>query len=931
MANNYYNFGGPFIPNTKVRSGQVNPEFAGVESGFDLLPSASDALTRGVAELGIDVQGGTVNEFDVAMPDTRLSNQEGDLVVFRATHTNDGPIVINVDTIGDIAAVEFDGSAFAGGELVTGRVYEFRYDNANTQFVLSQSTDAANQAISAEDWAIRPEDDPVPVSSGGDGATTFSALHWSAKSAAFGGGLDFAGDHNAGSGDPASPATGNPLYRIITSGGVITGAGQVEIGDDIYWNGTDWNRINNQPGSFVQGTSVDDPTAPGSFDSNFQWQNANGAPLANVGFNAGQSFDINNVVHGGGLRLRGENGAGSLETYLQGSAGSGTLLMFAGVQKFATAVAGAIINDSTTNDPTAGLGQSALINLRNGSFATVADFGFTGASTTLRVKSAVHGGPLELVGETTAGVERVLFFHDPDTVGPVFEGILDNDPALNFQNQDARITFRNPSADDIWAMGFLDGDDDLIIQSFNEGGHFVARGEPAGGAVRVLWDIDPNSDFELYANDNVALTLFGSQSRSNSDSTSNVWSFITNNNTDFVGLVEADPGEFLIAGDDVSIRVAIYATDFTVDQPLMATFDADTGLSQLYFASAGGASKVSIRTQDEGIEVVGDSTTNVELEMFALDGTTSLAMLRHVAGSVRLEPQVNNEGVSIFSRSVGGVLQQSFQAVNNGTAQIYHQGNIRALTSATGFAVHGSAVNAVNLTLEDSAGTDMLTVIGTAGFMTFNSPIDSAEIRFTGNNSVSASNILMNLDPDGSADLYHLGLLRAYTGLEAWLLHSEVTDAPSAGLSQEGSFILENVNSLEAARFGFIGTTTVLRMRSSVVSGIIQIEGLDSGSGQATMLQGSPDGATALFHAVDNVSAARTLAIASGGFEVNNTLTGAGFERVLTIADRTSAAVYTPTNVVTTRTYDANATSIDELADVLGTLIADLQAIDVIQ
>lgn len=37
------------------------------------------------------------------------------------------------------------------------------------------------------------------------------------------------------------------------------------------------------------------------------------------------------------------------------------------------------------------------------------------------------------------------------------------------------------------------------------------------------------------------------------------------------------------------------------------------------------------------------------------------------------------------------------------------------------------------------------------------------------------------------------------------------------------------------------------------------------------------------------------------------------------------SAAYVPTNVTTDRVYDANATTIDELADVLGTLIADLQ------
>lgn len=37
-------------------------------------------------------------------------------------------------------------------------------------------------------------------------------------------------------------------------------------------------------------------------------------------------------------------------------------------------------------------------------------------------------------------------------------------------------------------------------------------------------------------------------------------------------------------------------------------------------------------------------------------------------------------------------------------------------------------------------------------------------------------------------------------------------------------------------------------------------------------------------------------------------------------------AAYTPTNVSADRSYDANSTTTDELADVLGTLIADLQA-----
>lgn len=41
-------------------------------------------------------------------------------------------------------------------------------------------------------------------------------------------------------------------------------------------------------------------------------------------------------------------------------------------------------------------------------------------------------------------------------------------------------------------------------------------------------------------------------------------------------------------------------------------------------------------------------------------------------------------------------------------------------------------------------------------------------------------------------------------------------------------------------------------------------------------------------------------------------------------------AAYTPTNVTTDRSYDADATTLDEVADVLGTLIADLQSLGLI-
>jgi hypothetical protein len=56
--------------------------------------------------------------------------------------------------------------------------------------------------------------------------------------------------------------------------------------------------------------------------------------------------------------------------------------------------------------------------------------------------------------------------------------------------------------------------------------------------------------------------------------------------------------------------------------------------------------------------------------------------------------------------------------------------------------------------------------------------------------------------------------------------------------------------------------------------------------------------------------------------------TDAAFTLVQDVVKQTNA--YTPTNVVTDRSFNANATTTDELADVLGTLIADLQSAGVI-
>jgi phage baseplate assembly protein gpV len=49
------------------------------------------------------------------------------------------------------------------------------------------------------------------------------------------------------------------------------------------------------------------------------------------------------------------------------------------------------------------------------------------------------------------------------------------------------------------------------------------------------------------------------------------------------------------------------------------------------------------------------------------------------------------------------------------------------------------------------------------------------------------------------------------------------------------------------------------------------------------------------------------------------------------VAPAARAAAYTVSNLTTDRTYDCNATTVNELADVLGTLIADLTTYGLLQ
>jgi hypothetical protein len=96
-----------------------------------------------------------------------------------------------------------------------------------------------------------------------------------------------------------------------------------------------------------------------------------------------------------------------------------------------------------------------------------------------------------------------------------------------------------------------------------------------------------------------------------------------------------------------------------------------------------------------------------------------------------------------------------------------------------------------------------------------------------------------------------------------------------------------------------------------------------------------------------DITALLTLGVGATANTLTPSATGITFSQAITItgaldhdgtnigffgtAPAAQAAAYTPTNVSTDRAYDADSTTLHEIADVLGTLIADLQTYGLIQ
>lgn len=167
---------------------------------------------------------------------------------------------------------------------------------------------------------------------------------------------------------------------------------------------------------------------------------------------------------------------------------------------------------------------------------------------------------------------------------------------------------------------------------------------------------------------------------------------------------------------------------------------------------------------------------------------------------------------------------------------------------------------------------------------------EGGAIELIGQATGGGEQVLFGGDPDGAADLYYDGVIKAITETTGLNVAGSVTASapPTTELVDTAIELSDLGGDVQLAVLGF-SLTNDLRLTNNMREGQILLTGTATAGTPRNLASFDPDADASLYHIGSQVL--RTLTAAAGGVEANNTLTGAGFERVLTTGDLATAPV----------------------------------------
>ena len=188
------------------------------------------------------------------------------------------------------------------------------------------------------------------------------------------------------------------------------------------------------------------------------------------------------------------------------------------------------------------------------------------------------------------------------------------------------------------------------------------------------------------------------------------------------------------------------------------------------------------------------------------------------------------------------------------------------------------------MSIEDSSGNDLLTLRAGTSVTNWDWFTNGQNIVLRGEDGSSTLQNMITMNPDGEKILHYDGDTALRIIQNEYQFRSQTnSNDPTTGGAQLTFQRFQNSLGGNAGTIGFLNTSSY-DIENQVHGGLVRIRGQESSVGTVrSLIEGDPDDDVALFDAGTEV--ARTLPAASGGWEVNNTLTGGGFERALTESD----------------------------------------------
>lgn len=687
----------------------------------------------------------------------------------------------------------------------------------------------------------------------------------------------------------------------------------------------------------IMGTGVVDPSTalPYDYDAELTFENANALLTARLGWDGSSSLQLESLAFGAPINIIGRDAGGGavnamtfapsgVMTLNQGAINidaNGNIILEYDVLGGNTGIEYQFTQDRINMIDRAS-GTINQIVFSQGSFIVV-EQGHVGLDSdgVVRLYSSLTAGPA--IEARTSGTDwDVLTVNVPSgscelrslNVGVTHLALSTNnqsisiygtstdDPAVPGNSQDTRISFRNANVDNIGNFGY--SGTNFILDVNQRGSNLILRTTDDAGTVVQGFRADPNVDTQIGhgpSNAFVARTVTPASGGLEIDNQATGIGFARVLTTaDLTGVafpIQALDNDQIQWGTGNDVQQYFDATDMR--------FDAVAGVD-FRFSSAATAL----------LELVGTG-----LNLDATLGT------RADSGGVAWYWDESVTTGKIRQTSAAGVLEDDWiTMVINGAVAVFFNGANVAQTMAA-----ASGGLQVNNTLTGGGFERVLTASDISG-----SPF--TEIILTNSNVIDLvdTDVALNIGAavPGSNPHLELGLFGVGSGIQAKAdattidtldinpLGGTVNIGPPASAAVAGGANLRFANGagsggniVETTISGIIlegrtGANTILdfhqvsgnlAMRQVWNGANFQFDGFvdsmeitfnarDSGSVNRQLLHMDPDDNIALFD--QGVEVARTLGASAGGWEVNNTLTGAGFERVLTTSDLSGAAEF---------------------------------------